>query len=790
LSVRGFLLQSTYRIRNGRAVVHLYGRLETGEPFLVTDDRQKPHFFVAADDAERALLFGAENVSPTRLTTFDGRPVSRVDVRLPADTRPLRRRFHEQGIVCFEADVLFARRYLIDRGIRGALEIDGEGRPGEGRPGEGRPGEGPLRVFHNPEIGPSTWKPDLAVLSFDIETDPRAERLLSIALHGRGAAGAEVSEVLLFCPRDLPAPAGAVPFSKERDLLAGFCRRVREIDPDVLTGWNAIDFDLRVLDKMARAWNVRLDLGRGPGALRLRESRFPWASLEAEVSGRVTVDGIHLLRGSFVRMEQYSLDAVAREVLGEGKLITGHDRAREIVASFLHDRDKLVAYNLTDARLVLEILDRLGLIELSVQRSLLTGLPIDRVAGSIAAFDFLYLSELGRRGVVAPSVEDAAEPASETAANLGGHVLDPQPGLYENVLVFDFKSLYPSVIRTFQIDPLGYLPERRDEDDAVVAPNGAAFRRGDNILPGLVDELFPRREAAKAAGNKIASHAIKILMNSFYGVLGTTACRFYRPEIASAVTSFGRAILIWSEERFKSYGYSVIYGDTDSLFVVSGEDDAASALARGERLAADLNRDLAGHVLATWQVESRLELQLERLYRRLLLPPMRHGRGGARKRYAGLVEEDGRSEVVFTGMEVVRRDWTELAKQVQRELYERLFHDRELGDYLRGVVADLRAGRLDDLLVYKKGLRKSLEEYTATTPPHVAAARKMTGRARRLIAYVVTSAGAEPAGERASAIDYEHYVQKQVRPVAEPVLGILGLDFDKVIGDDAQLELF
>lgn len=780
MSERGFILQSTYRIRNGRPVVHLYGRLESGESFLVTDDRERPHFFVAADDMERAALFGAENVSPSRLETFDGRPAARVDVRLPADTRPLRRRFNEHGIACYEADVLFARRYLIDRGIRGALEIRGTGRPGDGIG----------RVFHNPEVGPSTWKPDLAVLSFDIETNPRAERLLSIGLHGRGSAGEEVSEVLLFCPRDFSAPAGAIPFRKERDLLAGFCRRVKEIDPDVLTGWNAIDFDLRVLDKMARSWNVRLELGRGPGDLRLLESRFPWASLEAQVPGRVVVDGIHLLRGSFVRMESYSLDAVAREVLGEGKLMTGHDRAQEIVASFLHDREKLVAYNLTDARLVLDILERLGLIELSVQRSLLTGLPIDRVAGSIAAFDFLYLSELRRRGVVAPSVEGVADPGSEAEANLGGHVLDPQPGLYENVLVFDFKSLYPSVIRTFQIDPLGFNPEPREDDDAIVAPNGAAFRRGENILPGLVDELFPRREAAKAAGNQIASHAIKILMNSFYGVLGTTACRFYRPEIASAVTSFGRAILIWSEERFRTYGYTVIYGDTDSLFVVSGEDGAAPALALGERLVADLNRDLAAWVRDTWRVESRLELQLERLYRRLLLPPMRHGRGGARKRYVGLVDKGEGSEVVFTGMEVVRRDWTELAKQVQRELYERLFHDRELADYLRDVVQDLRAGRLDGLLVYKKGLRKSLEEYTATTPPHVAAARKMSGRARRLIAYVVTTAGAEPAAERVSAIDYEHYVQKQVRPVAEPVLAVLGLDFDKVVGDDAQLELF
>ena len=189
-------------------------------------------------------------------------------------------------------------------------------------------------------------------------------------------------------------------------------------------------------------------------------------------------------------------------------------------------------------------------------------------------------------------------------------------------------------------------------------------------------------------------------------------------------------------------------------------------------------------------MESRLQLQFETLYLRLMLPVVRHGTGGARKRYVGLVEQDGRRQVVFTGMEVVRRDWTDLAKRVQREMYERLFSDRPVEDYLRQVVADLRAGSLDPLLVYRKALRKDLEEYTATTPPHVAAARKMSTDPGRLVSYVMTTEGPEPASERQSPIDHEHYVQKQVRPVAEPVLALLCLGFDRVVGDDAQLELF
>ena len=123
-------------------------------------------------------------------------------------------------------------------------------------------------------------------------------------------------------------------------------------------------------------------------------------------------------------------------------------------------------------------------------------------------------------------------------------------------------------------------------------------------------------------------------------------------------------------------------------------------------------------------------------------------------------------------------------------LYERLFDERPVEDYLNETVAELRGGRLDDLLVYRKALRKSLDSYTATTPPHVAAARKMKDRPGRVVAYLMTATGPEPFGESTGALDYEHYVQKQVRPVAEPVLGILGLDFDRVIGDDRQLPLF
>lgn len=766
---RGFVLQPTYRVLRGVPVVHLYGRLEDGRPFLVRDSRQVPRFYVAAADAARARALGARPLAPEDKVTLDGRPVCRVEVPEPADAPLVRDRLSRAGVGCHEADVRFAMRYLIDRGVRGALAIAGTPRE-----------EGGLVAFDDPEVTPAAWSPRLRVLSLDIETDPQARRVLSIALHGCG-----ISRVLLLARPDEPAPGGAEGFGSERDLLAAFADAVRAADPDVLTGWNVIDFDLAVLLRAAWRAGLPLELGHGPGGLRLRADGGPRGQQQATVPGRVVLDGIRLLRGAFIRMEDYGLDAVAREVLGEGKALpgprrSGRERALEILRLYREDRPRFVEYNRTDARLALAILERLRVVELAVERSLLTGMPLDRVGSSIAAFDFRYLAELGRRGVVAPSVGggDAA-----AAPQTGGYVMEPLPGLHAHVAVLDFRSLYPTVIRTFQIDPLN-LRRGDTRPDDLVAPNGAAFARARGILPALLDELMPARERARQEGDRVKSHAVKILMNSFYGVLGTPACRFYDPRLANAITGFGQELLLWCRRRIEDGGRRVLYGDTDSLFVETGAASAADARAAGERLTAELNRDLAAWVEERWRVPSQLDLVFDRLYLKLFLPAMRHGTGGARKRYVGL-QDDG--TVAFTGMEAVRGDWTALAREVQRALYARLFADEPVDAYLRGVVADLRAGRLDDALVYRKALRRDADSYTATTPPHVAAARKMERRTRGRIAYVITTAGPEPAEARQHPLDHEHYVQKQVRAVAEPVLALLGLEFARVVGDERQL---
>ena len=771
----GFILQASYRVENRIPVVHLYGKLANGESFLIRDQRERPHFYVDRKDEKKTRAAGATSFHKSTSRSFSGEPLARVDVALPTDVPTLRDRLHDVGVATSESDVPFATRYLIDRNVRGGCVIQGEAQHSKEA--------GIDWVFNDPvvEPGPVEFSPKL--LSFDIETDPEASRLLAISLFGDS-----LDEVYIVARDGVTSmPENAIGFPSEAAVLDAFNEKVRSFDPDVLTGWNVIGFDLRVLEGVARRHGRSFEMGRGGGALRLRLAEGRFGNDQATIPGRVVLDGIDLLRGAYIRMDDYSLDAVARSVLGEGKLVEGDvgNRAEEILDRYHHDLAGFAAYARADARLAYQILEKLGLINLSVARSKLTGMSLDRVAASIASFDFVYLAALSEKHVRAPAVHSPN--ARRSSAQGGGHVLEPVTGMHENVWVLDYKSLYPSLMRTFNIDPLTYVASGAENNDDICTPSGVAFHRGEAILPKILDDLFRAREQAKTDKDEVASQAIKILMNSFYGVLGTPGCRFHNPDIANSITGLGRHFLLWSKAWFEKAGFDVVYGDTDSVFVRSGIDDSREAKDEVYNLTASINADLARYVKDAWRVESRLELEFEKLYRRLFLPLIRHGSAGARKRYAGVVEgEDG---VEFVGMEVVRRDWTELAKNVQRELYLRLFDDGPVVGFLGGYVRDLRLGKLDNLLVYRKGLRKALHEYTAITPPHVVAARKAKTLSR-VVSYVVTTAGPEPLDNVQHELDREHYVQRQVRPVAEPVLDVMGLDFDRAIGDDRQLGLF
>jgi hypothetical protein len=151
--------------------------------------------------------------------------------------------------------------------------------------------------------------------------------------------------------------------------------------------------------------------------------------------------------------------------------------------------------------------------------------------------------------------------------------MDSRSGLYDSVLVLDYKSLYPSIIRTFLIDPVGLVQGLASRADGATVPGfrGGRFSRTKHCLPGIVTRVWAGREAAKREKNAPLSQALKIIMNAFYGVLGTPACRFFDPRLASSITMRGHQIMHRTRELIEEQGYQVIYGDTDSTFVWLGK---------------------------------------------------------------------------------------------------------------------------------------------------------------------------------------------------------------------------
>ena len=762
----GFILTAESLDINGRCELRFYGSSPEG-PFLAVINPHKPLFFI-----KRSCPSGYTNTlerKPVEMSDFDGNPVDAVYFNSLADFFEARRFLSEKNITLYESDIRAEECFLMERFINSSVYIDGS--PVR---------EGNLDVFRNPVIKRGRdFRPDLQWLSLDIETG-KDGTLYSVSFHltrGRN----EIKHVLI---RGNPGDSGAEWITycgNEKDLLIRFVEMINRYDPDIIIGWHVIGFDLGFLERRAAFYGIPLEIGRGHKPLKTSENRRGLYS--AVIEGRIVIDGPQALRTAFYSFDSYSLEDVSQVLLGRGKDIAPEsDKVAEIERRFIEDKESLAFYNLEDSVLVTEIFRKTAIIDQLVTRSLITGLQVDRVNMSVAAFDHFILPLFHRKGYAAPDVRDIKP--GESAS--GGYVFTSDPGLYINVAVFDFKSLYPTIIRTFFIDPLSRL---KSDIDTVYTPSGTPFSGSQNILPGLLEDLMAKREAAKKNGDEYLSQAVKILMNSFYGVMGTAGCRFYHPDLPAAITETGQWILKTASAYLKGMGYSVIYGDTDSVFVLLKHEEYENPRRSGALIADMINNYFTDLLIRDYRVESLLEIEFEKNYEKFLLPPVRYSNEGARKRYAGLLEN---GVIEYKGLETVRSDWTDLAKNFQQELFRRFFSGEELDGWIKGYVGRLKNGEFDSMLVYRKRLSRYASEYVKNHPPHVKAALKLDpegGKRLRKISYIMTSEGATPVEMFEGNADYRHYIEKQLRPVADGVLFAAGKDFDSIL-EGKQLDLF
>ncbi len=839
---KGIIVHASFQTIRHRTRIFLVGRFFDGETFAVVENRFRPGFYVRESDrdAVAGLLPDSVKAEETGYTTMDGERCVRLrfsgsNVMISAADA-----IASRGIRTYEADLRIYDQFLLEKQIYGTLIIAGESSPGawvnriyidpdltpmhSAPGGENGSGENGSAESAAPEAATGgeagTWEiPPLSICSLDIENDPSSGEIWSVALCTSDPWKENVEEVLF--NGNIRATGRIAPVDGEKALLRTLNERIRKLDPDLITGWNVIEFDFEVLAKRYDYLNVPFLLGRS------REAGSYLTGDRAQSSavvlpGRQVIDAMRIMRSSPLRFEDHTLDTVAGEILGTGKVeLTGSslssEKIRMLKTMYREEPYRFCEYNLHDARLVLQILERSEMLDLTIRRSLLTGITIGRAWTSVAAFEHLYIGAMKKVGIVAPTHGVDAQPVENAP---GGAIIPPRPGLYHNVLVFDFKSLYPSIMRTFHIDPIAFVtPESLDpvdREDLIEAPNGAVFRRDAGLLPDILERFFHHRERAKRAGDVSAAYVYKIIMNSFYGVLGARGCRFAASDIAGAITGFGHHFLSWCRKELEMMGYEVLYGDTDSVFVLSRTDDEENVeaiLETGRRLSITLNNRLSGHISNEWRVESRLELELEYLYTRFLLPALRglHSSSAAReldvaalqgraKGYAGwrYTGEKGPDEermmLDVKGMEAARRDWTAAAKKLQVDLLLLLFRGsgrEEIESLVRSRIEKLKSGALDKELVYRKALRKSVDSYTRSKPPHVRAALLLSPEDRHgLIDYVWTTEGPEPAGGHSHPVDYEHYIRKQLEPIVQGIGDVLGTDFSGLFDDDPQRELF
>ncbi|EFE54412.1 putative DNA polymerase II [Providencia rettgeri DSM 1131] len=766
---RGFILSRHWKdTRHGVEVS--YWLLTDNQPQKVTVPYQKAIGFLAESQFPQVkhLLDEQPNITYRLLELIDFKreKVYAIYCQQYRQLQNLEKSCNELGVELLETDIRPSERYLMERFIAASVWFS-----------QNQQGEFQLKPCEG-------YRPLVKAVSLDIETSQHGE-LYSIGLSGCGD-----NVVFMLGPEQGPALSSEhrlIYVNSRPQLLHKLNEWLHQYDPDAIIGWNLIQFDLQVLQKHAERYGIPLLFGRQNKKLEWREHGFKQGVFFAAAEGRLIIDGIDALKAATWSFSSFSLEFVAQELLGEGKTIdTPYDRMDEINRRFAHDKPALAHYNIQDCILVHRIFEKTDLMAFLQERSTVTGLAVDKMGGSVAAFSHLYIPRLHRLGFVAPNLTE-----HKMQLNPGGFVMDSQPGLYDSVLVLDYKSLYPSIIRTFLIDPAGMIEGLAHPDLEYSVPGfrQAWFSRTTHCLPDIVSHIWQERDKAKKEHNAPLSQALKIIMNAFAGVLGAEGCRFFDPRLTASITMRGHEIMRTTKRLIESQGYQVIYGDTDSTFVwLRDAHNEEQAQKIGFALRDYVNSWWKKHLAEEWQLEGVLELEYETHYRRFLMPTVRGAEMGSKKRYAGLSKDT----MVFRGLETIRSDWTPLAQIFQKELYTRIFYRQPYREYIREYVQNIRSGQYDDRLVYRKRLRRKLTDYQKNVPPHVRAARTADDYNLKLqrplqyqnggwINYIITQAGPEPLEIITAKPDYEHYISKQIKPIADAILPFLQDDFDTLL---------
>jgi DNA polymerase I len=771
-----WLLDLNYEVKDDIPEIWLWGITSANERVLIIDGNFPAYFYAVLEEgaAPAKVLEEIDSCHCTGVSKLDvvdrklfGKPVKAVKVccttadAVPKCAKELR---GLEGVKeCLEDDIRVAMRYLIDNDVVpcGWHEVEVT----EEKNDLGVRIDKVYRAKSVPKLVEYAEIPPLKILGFSTicysrEGSPKPDRNPVVVISAATNKG-EKKQFLADEGRD------------DKPLLEAFMRYVETCDPDIIVGYGLNEQDWPYLTERCKELGLSLHADRA--------KTEPHTSVYGHVSlnGRADLDLADYAE-EFPEVKVKTLNNLA-DYLGVMKI---EDRTiiEDIDFADYWDtpakREILKAFSADNTRCIMGITE--AILDFATQLSNLVSLPLDHVGTAAAGFrvEWFLIKNTHKLGELVPRrIEQPYRPYA------GGLVLQPKPGLHQDIAVLDFKSMYPNIMITYNLSPDTYVPPKETEPPGGVYVAPEVKHRFRKQPPGFYKEalsyLIKVRDEIRIKMKKLQpktleyrvsdarQKAVKVITNASYGYAGWTGARWYVKPVAEAAAAWGRHTILTAIEMAEKDGLRVVYGDTDSIFIENQPD-------RIEKLSRDIETRLG------------LEIKPDKVYARIFFTE-------AKKRYAGLLP-DGRLDIV--GMEVVRGDWATIAKNVQEKVLEIILKEqspRKASDFVQRFIYDLQQKRVPyrDLIIWKT-LTKPAEEYEVRAS-HVEAAKMLRAKGWELavgdkIGYVVVL-GTGRLYERVKPymlasydeIDLDYYVSKQVVPAAARILESFGISEDQLL---------
>ncbi len=796
-----FPLDIAYKVIADKPTIYLIGKTDKGEKVCLIDSSFKPYFYAEVDnigivDKISKLSFEDEgrtikviNVKEVEKNILgQKKSLIKITCQFPKDISKIRDAIKDATLNTFEYDIPFTNKYLLDHDITPLNRLDVEVKKSSFSLNipcfE-------IKSFETTE----TQLEDLNVLAVDIETYnplgkrfiPEEQPILMIALYSKN-----FKKVITW--KKFKDNKNVEFVDNEADLLRRFQEVVKELNPDIITGYYSDGFDFPYISTRAKQHKIKLRLGIDNSELMVRDSK-------ASIFGIAHIDVFNFIKrvmGRTLETDSFSLNDVAFEILNEKKHDVDIDNLADVWDNNPEQLSVFAKYNLQDAKLTFDLFNKVFFnIAEMVKITNLTPYDVNRKGFSqlVEAFIIKQTKEFNEIILNKPKYNEVV--GRKDVKFKGAFVFEPKPGLYDDIVIFDFRSLYPTIITSHNISPSSlnctcckdHSNQNPDNKDIWFCNNRIGFIS--KILENLVRRRMRIKELLKQNKDDILLKArvgsLKLLSNSFYGYLGFFGARWYCLECAETVTAFGRHYIKKVIDEATNNGFKIIYSDTDSIFITLDGKSKESAI----KLVDNINAELP----------ELMELEYEGYYPRGIFVSAKQGISGAKKRYALLNEKRA---LKITGFEAVRRNVSNIAKTTQKNILkivlEKNDKDKAL-EYIKKVLTDLREKKIKnkDVTIYTR-LSKELDEYD-NVGPHVAVAKRMKEQgsdvgAGTLVEYIITEVkgiirekARIPKEIKQGEYDAEYYINNQVVPAVEKIFEVLGFNKEDILSDNKQENL-